>query len=108
MGDREAQQTESDQLCRTLLLSKTAKAKAMPSLQIQADDVVCSHGAAVTELDEDQVFYLKSRGLDAEGARRLLLIAFPQDLLGDLKKMRPKAYQRVLGKLTALAATQLD
>jgi len=102
--DKAAQQTESEQICRTLLLTKKAKVKAMPSLAIQADDVKCSHGAAVTELDKDQVFYMKSRGLNPADAKKLLLVAFPQDLLGDLKDSVPKAYQRVVGKLEAMAA----
>mmetsp|Transcript_34060 Transcript_34060/g.97992 ORF Transcript_34060/g.97992 Transcript_34060/m.97992 type:complete len:549 (-) Transcript_34060:177-1823(-) len=105
--DKEAQQTQSDQLCRSLLLSKKAKVKAMPSLQIRADDVSCAHGAAVTELDEDQVFYLASRGLDSGEARGLLLQAFPQDLLEGLRASAPKAYSRVLGKLKSLANSQV-
>ncbi|CAE7546099.1 ABCI7, partial [Symbiodinium sp. CCMP2456] len=67
--DAEAQQTESSQLVRSLLLTKKSKVKAMPSLQIQADDVTCSHGAALTQLDKDELFYLASRGLDGRDAR---------------------------------------
>lgn len=104
--NKEAQQTKSSQICRSLLLSKKAKVKAMPSLQIRADDVTCSHGAAVTELDEKQVFYMASRGLNDSEARSLLLTAFPQDLLTGLQKSSPKAYQRILKKLQALAASQ--
>lgn len=101
--DRAAQQTDSRQLCRTLLLTKRAKVKAMPSLQIQADDVTCSHGAAVTELDKKEVFYIQSRGLDEAGAKKLLLVAFPQDLLGDLGATAPRAHQRVVDKLVQMA-----
>lgn len=101
--DKEAQKTDSSQLCRSLLLTKKAAVKAMPSLQIQADDVTCSHGAAVTELDENQEFYMRSRGLDPGAARKLLLVAFPQDLLGNLGKSVPKAYQRLLDKLVLMA-----
>uniref|UniRef100_A0A7S1L978 SUF system FeS cluster assembly SufBD core domain-containing protein n=1 Tax=Alexandrium catenella TaxID=2925 RepID=A0A7S1L978_ALECA len=104
--DKEAQQTKSSQICRSLLLSKKAKVKAMPCLQIRADDVACSHGAAVTELDEKQVFYLASRGLDGGEARSLLLTAFPQDLLAGLRTSSPKANDRVLEKLKSLAASQ--
>mmetsp|Transcript_119370 Transcript_119370/g.380682 ORF Transcript_119370/g.380682 Transcript_119370/m.380682 type:complete len:561 (+) Transcript_119370:69-1751(+) len=102
--DKAAQQTTSSQLCRTLLLTKKAKVKAMPSLQIQADDVTCSHGAAITELDETEVFYMRSRGLDPGAAKKLLLVAFPQDLLGDLSKVAPKVYQRAIDKLVRMAA----
>lgn len=106
--DKAAQQTKSEQICRTLLLTKKAKVKAMPSLAIQADDVTCSHGAAVTELDKDQVFYMKSRGLDPASAKKLMLVAFPQDLLGDLKDSAPKAYQRIVDKLVKLAELSDD
>mmetsp|Transcript_125637 Transcript_125637/g.391190 ORF Transcript_125637/g.391190 Transcript_125637/m.391190 type:complete len:560 (+) Transcript_125637:2-1681(+) len=104
--DKEAQQTRSSQLCRSLLLSKRAKVKAMPSLRIRADDVTCSHGAAITELDEDELFYMAARGLSGDEARRLLLTAFPQDLIAGLKAESPKAYKRVLVKLKSLADSQ--
>merc|ERR1712194_485449 len=96
--DKEAQQTDSTQLCRSLLLTKKAKAKVMPCLQINADDISCSHGAAVTELDERELYYLQSRGLGPEESRQLLLMAFPQDLVKDLKTVAPKAYRRLLDK----------
>ncbi|CAJ1365142.1 unnamed protein product [Effrenium voratum] len=92
--DAEAQQTESSQMVRSLLLSKKSQVKAMPSLQIQADDVSCSHGAALTQLDPDELFYLASRGLDNADARRLMLTGFPTDLLEGLKELAPKAYSR--------------
>jgi len=101
--DAEAQQTESSQLVRSLLLTKKSKVKAMPSLQIQADDVSCSHGAALTQLDKDELFYLASRGLDGRDARRLMLAGFPTDLLDGLKDFAPKAHQRVLEKLASMA-----
>jgi len=101
--DKLAQQTNSEQLCRTLLISKKARIKAMPLLQIKADDVVCSHGAAVTELDKDQVFYLSSRGLSPQESKKMMLQAFPQDLLGGLAETAPKAHQRVLDKLALVA-----
>lgn len=106
--DKEAQRTDSSQICRSLLLSKKAKVKAMPSLQIRADDVSCSHGAAVTELDTDQLFYLASRGLEGTEARRLLLTAFPQDLLGGLQSAAPKNYSRVLAKLESIAGSRMS
>lgn len=101
--DKVAQQTDSSQICRSLLLSKKARVKAMPSLQIQADDVACSHGAAVTELDNNQVFYMASRGLSFGEARRLLLMGFPQDVLGELSSVAPKAYERLVDKLIMAA-----
>ena len=59
-----AQLTESDQLCRTLMLGKRARVIAMPTLEITADNVVCSHGASVADLDENSMFYLSARGID--------------------------------------------
>jgi len=103
--DKAAQQTTSDQICRSLLVTKKAKVKAMPSLQIQADDVVCSHGAAVAKLNESEVFYLMSRGLDRRSAQELLLVAFPQDLVGGLKETAPRAFQRIVDKLGSIAAS---
>ncbi|OLP89295.1 UPF0051 protein [Symbiodinium microadriaticum] len=88
---------------RSLLLTKKSKVKAMPSLQIQADDVSCSHGAALTQLDKDELFYLASRGLDGRDARRLMLAGFPTDLLDGLKDFAPKVHERVLGKLASMA-----
>lgn len=101
--DQIAQQTDSSQICRSLLLSEKASVKAMPVLQILADDVSCSHGATVTELDKDQVFYMASRGVSAVEARQLLLVAFPQDLLAGLKDTAPKAYARILDTLHMMA-----
>lgn len=103
--DKEAQQTKSDQICRSLLVTKKAKVKAMPCLQIQADDVVCSHGATVAKLDETEVFYLMSRGLDRRAAQKLLLVAFPQDLVRGLMEVAPRAFQRMLVKLGTVAAS---
>jgi Fe-S cluster assembly protein SufD len=59
-----AQLTDSDQLCRTIMLGDRARIIAMPTLEITADNVVCSHGASVTDLDENSMFYLSSRGIN--------------------------------------------
>lgn len=106
--DAEAQQTESAQIVRSLLLTKKSKVKAMPSLQIQADEVTCSHGAALTQLDPEELFYLASRGLDAANARRLMLSGFPMDLLEGLKELMPKSYARVTQKLTSMAESNAE
>ena len=63
---KDAQKTDGPQMSRALLLSRDAEADAKPELEIFADDVVCSHGATVGELDETLLFYLKSRGIDDE------------------------------------------
>jgi len=106
--DAEAQQTESNQIVRSLLLTKKSKVKAMPSLQIQADEVTCAHGAALTQLDPEELFYLASRGLDAANARRLMLSGFPMDLLQGLKELMPRSYERVMAKLTRMAESNTD
>ena len=59
-----AQQSSSSQLCRSLLLGNFARLQAMPVLEIWADDVSCSHGVAVTDLDENAMFYLSARGIN--------------------------------------------
>lgn len=64
------------QSSKNILLSKHAQVDAKPELQIYADDVVCSHGATIGKLDEDAIFYLQSRGIDKESAKKLLILAF--------------------------------
>ena len=59
-----AQKTDADQLCRSLLLGGRARVQAMPTLEISADDVACSHGASFSDLDENALFYLAARGID--------------------------------------------
>lgn len=71
-----AQQTEGRQLHKALLLSNEAEVDVKPELEIFADDVKCSHGATCGELDEEQLFYLRSRGISEEEARRILIEAF--------------------------------
>jgi len=85
-----AQQTDAQQLCRTLLLSDDAAIDTKPELEILADDVKCSHGATVGDLDANMLFYLRARGIDAALARRLLLEGFAAEILeaipaGDLR-----------------------
>jgi Fe-S cluster assembly protein SufD len=79
-----AQRSDAEQNVRNLLLSPTAEADSRPQLEIYADDVKCAHGAATGSLDSDQLFYLRSRGLDAAHARQLLVYAFAGDVLARL------------------------
>ena len=60
---KHAQETDSDQLCRSVMLGERARVIAMPTLEITADNIVCSHGASVADLDPNSMFYLKSRGI---------------------------------------------
>jgi Fe-S cluster assembly protein SufD len=71
-----AQQADAAQLSRNLLLSPKARIDTKPQLEIVADNVKCSHGATVSQLEDDEVFYLQSRGIPAEDARKLLTYAF--------------------------------
>jgi Fe-S cluster assembly protein SufD len=79
-----AQKTDAYQANRNLLLSPEAEVDAKPQLEIYADDVKCSHGATVGQLDEEALFYLRSRGLDRAQARGLLTRAFAGQLLDRL------------------------
>ena len=78
--EQSAQLTDSEQLSRTVLLSDRSRAFAVPSLEIIADDVQCAHGATVSDLSEEELFYLRSRGLSTSVARNLLMYAFSGDI----------------------------
>jgi Fe-S cluster assembly protein SufD len=80
-----AQKTDAKQSNRNLLLSRDAIANSNPQLEIYADDVRCTHGSTVGQLDEDAVFYLRSRGIGAEAARSLLTYAFASDIVARIK-----------------------
>ncbi len=74
--DPGAQKTDGFQECRNLLLTKKAHADAIPGLEILANDVACTHAAAIAQIDEDQLFYLRSRGLGEADAKRLVVEGF--------------------------------
>ncbi|MCO5315914.1 MAG: Fe-S cluster assembly protein SufD [Solirubrobacterales bacterium] len=76
-----AQQTDAFQECRNMLLSPKAHADAIPGLEIAADDVACTHAAAIAQVDPEQVFYLSSRGLPKEKARNLVIGGFLESLV---------------------------
>jgi len=79
-----AQQTDAYQTNRNLLLSEEARADSLPNLEIEADDVRCSHGATVGELDQEHLFYLMSRGLRRSHAERLVVLGFLGEVLSRL------------------------
>jgi Fe-S cluster assembly protein SufD len=81
----DAQKTDAKQTNQTLLLSDDATINTKPQLEIYADDVKCTHGATVGQLDATALFYLRSRGIDLESARRLLTYAFANDIIGRIK-----------------------
>lgn len=76
-----AQKTDAFQECRNMLLSPDAHADAIPGLEILADDVACTHAAAIAQVDPTQMFYLESRGLDEETSRSMIVEGFLQSLL---------------------------
>jgi Fe-S cluster assembly protein SufD len=80
-----AQKTNAFQSNRNVLLSDSATVNTKPQLEIWADDVKCSHGCTVGQLDEEQLFYLRARGLSKASARAMLLIAFAEDVLDHIK-----------------------
>lgn len=79
--EEEAQKTESYQSCRSLLVSDSARSSGVPVLEILANDVMCSHGSAVAQPNKDELFYMKSRGLDDSSAQKLLLNGFANEII---------------------------
>jgi Fe-S cluster assembly protein SufD len=82
---KHAQKTDAKQTNRNLLLSDAAQIDTKPQLEIYADDVKCTHGATIGQIEEDSLFYLRSRGLDERTARNLLLYAFAGECLARMK-----------------------
>ena len=97
----DAQKTDARQVNKNLLLSEGALVDTKPQLEIFADDVKCAHGAAVGELDEDALFYLRSRGLSREAARSLLTYAFASEMVDviPLESLRSRARELVTARL---------
>ena len=81
----QAQKTDARQANRCILLTDDAQINTNPQLEIYADDVKCTHGAAVGQIDEDAVFYLRSRGINRTAARHMLVFAFANEVLEQLR-----------------------
>jgi Fe-S cluster assembly protein SufD len=79
-----AQLTDAGQLNRNLLLSPKARVDTKPQLEITADNVKCAHGATVSQLEDDEIFYLQSRGIDENDARNLLINAFAAEIINQI------------------------
>ena len=97
----DAQKSDAKQTNKTLLLSEDAQINTKPELEIFADDVRCTHGATVGQLDEDAIFYLQARGLAREQARSVLIHAFASDLLNRI------GIEPIRAQLDALLLQQL-
>ncbi|RYM32351.1 Fe-S cluster assembly protein SufD [Brumimicrobium glaciale] len=93
---QDAQKIAAYQSNKNILLSKTASVNSKPELEIYADDVRCSHGSTIGELDEEAMFYLQSRGISAASARQLLIAAFIGDILD---KVQNEALRANIDKL---------
>ncbi len=89
---KDAQKTDAKQTNRNLLLSDDAQIDTKPQLEIYADDVKCTHGATIGQIEEDALFYLRSRGLDETSARKLLLVAFASECLDRMREGIAREY----------------
>ncbi len=96
-----AQKTDAMQTNKNLLLSAQARIDTKPQLEIYADDVKCAHGAAVGQIDEDELFYLQARGLNPELGRNLLTYGFAEEVIGKIKidSIRSQLDEAVLTRL---------
>ena len=88
----DAQKTNAYQSNKNILISEHASINTKPQLEIWADDVKCTHGTSTGKLDEDQLFYLRSRGIDLESARSLLVFAFVNEIIGKLDQPELRQY----------------
>jgi Fe-S cluster assembly protein SufD len=101
----DAQKINAAQTSRSIVLSRGARVNMKPWLEIYADDVACTHGTTVGRLDEDALFYLRSRGIDRETSRAILVRAFAQEVLVGLplEDLRDRLDQFLLGWLSEAA-----
>ena len=100
--NRMAQRTDAGQLSRNLLLAPRATVNVKPNLQIVADDVKCTHGCAVSDLEAEQLFYLQTRGIDPSSARKMLVYSFGGEVT---QKLNDK---RLVERVTAATTGALD
>ena len=107
--ERGAQKTDAQQHSANLLLSPNAEIDTKPELEIYADDVKCAHGATVGQLDETSLYYLRSRGIDSEAARGMLVFAFADEVLErmDLEPVRTSIERRLAARLPESGAMEV-
>jgi Fe-S cluster assembly protein SufD len=98
-----AQKTDALQTNKNLLLSPQARVDTKPQLEIFADDVKCAHGAAVGQIDQEELFYLQTRGLNRDLGKRLLMYGFAEEVIGKIKveSLRRRLDEAVLSHLNA-------
>lgn len=103
---KDAQKTAAFQTNRNILLSRNAKMRTKPQLEIYADDVKCSHGATIGQLDDKALFYMRSRGIPFNEARLLLMFAFTADVIDNIRipaladRMKMLVEKRLRGELS--------
>lgn len=99
----DAQKTDAMQTNKNLLLSNEARVDTKPQLEILADDVKCAHGAAVGQIEEDELFYLETRGIHPDLARNLLTYGFAEEVIGKIKieSIREQLDEALLNRLNA-------
>lgn len=105
---KDAQKTDAKQTNRNLLLSDDAQIDTKPQLEIFADDVKCTHGATIGQIEENALFYLRARGIDELSARRLLLEAFASECLDRMKEgtARTHVAHLIRAHISGMAATE--
>ncbi len=96
-----AQKTDAQQSNKNLLLSENAEIDTKPELEIYADDVKCSHGATVGQLEDDTLFYLQSRGIEEENARKILIYSFIDEIISriHIKELKTRMQEFIAGRL---------
>ena len=96
-----AVQTQAYQANHNLMLSKTARAETIPMLEILADDVQCKHGASIGPIDDEQAFYLRSRGIPREAAQRLIVMGFVESIVQQIpfEPLQERLRQEIEGGL---------
>jgi Fe-S cluster assembly protein SufD len=104
---KDAQKTDAKQTNRNLLLSEEAVINTKPELQIYADDVRCTHGATIGQLEENALFYLRSRGIGETEARQILIQAFAEEIIEQVKPddLREALERQLIAKLKTAGST---
>ena len=97
--EQKAQKTEAYQLSKGILLSEDSYYHSKPELRIFADDVKCSHGSTIGPFDEEMLFYLRTRGINKNDSKSLLIKSFYSDLISNIKE---EEYKREINHLVDL------
>lgn len=100
---KDAQKTNAFQSCRNVLASNKATMNTKPQLEIWADDVKCSHGTTTGQLNEESLFYMRSRGISLQSAKTLLLLAFAQEVIDKVpfEEVKQELSDKIIGKIKA-------